>query len=210
MHTVSKFDFWCWPILCRPGEWRQQSKGAVNQPATHRGPCHHKETAVPISSLNVSDWNLEAHKRSSQMRLFCKIYLDCHSQWCALLRRCAALGLWLSASCHTISLSCFVNLSNRTRDMWREAAELKFWTTSPVNAIFRAQNFSKTKIRKVSYLKTSYSGENSIKAFTLGVTSSRLYAWDVQHWLLKRNEHKQQWYSLGVQRLLTNHKSYCV
>lgn len=119
----------------------------------HTEGCHHKETAVPISSLNVSDWNLEAHKRSSQMRLFCKIYLDCHSQWCALLRRYAALGLWLSASCHTISRSCFVNLSKRTRDMWREVARLKFWTTSPVNAIFRAQNFSKTKIRKVSYLK---------------------------------------------------------
>lgn len=54
--------------------------------------------------------------------------------------------------------------------------------------------------------KASYSGEDSIKAFTLGVTSSRLYAWDVQHRLVKRNKLKQQWYSLGVQRLLTNHK----
>lgn len=88
-------------------------------------------------------------QRSSQMRLFCKIYLDCHSQWCALLRRWAALGLWLSSTqFRFLALWIWAKEQETCDERWQ-----KLWTTSPVNALFRAQNFSKTKIRKVSYLK---------------------------------------------------------
>ncbi len=67
-HPKKWIQFLVWLLVLGDSlqSWRQQSWGAVNHPATHREPCHRKETAVPISSLNVSDWNLEAHKGAAK------------------------------------------------------------------------------------------------------------------------------------------------
>lgn len=162
---------------------------------TELGSCQsYSDTQRAVSPQRDSCGNLifecqwlesQGSQRSSQMRLFCKIYLDCHSQWCALLRRCAALGLWLSAT--QFQFSCFVNLGKRTRGMWREAAEVMNNFSS--KHLIQGAKLLKGENKKSILPKTSYSCEDSIKPFTLGVTSSRLYAWDVLHQLVKWNKH---------------------
>lgn len=161
--------------------WRQPSEGAVNQAATQRTMSPQRDSCANL--IFECQWlESRSSQRSSQMRLFCKIYPNCHSWWLEVR--------WVS-DCQPWETQ-FLLWGKEQRKAREELCK-----TSPVFAIFGAPNLSKRKNRKsIRYI-----------LFRRELRSTRIKPKVCARCgVPEQNKHTQHWCSLGVRHLLKNKK----